>query len=106
MSNGETYRRFIAPVVLIIIAYVGYIFVDVLIKTTPGFSDNGWYIYGAMITAIVFFIIYDWLQYLDDNPFEITIKFANILIGVVYTLFKNSWCKYEITDNFEQPSSN
>jgi hypothetical protein len=52
----------ILPIVLIIVAFIGYVIVKALAKAEPEFGEYGWYLYGLMIFAIGSFMVYSWLQ--------------------------------------------
>lgn len=67
MSENKLFRAIGLPIALLIIAYIGYVTVDALIKATPGFADSGWYIYTALISAIVFIIGYNWYDLIRSN---------------------------------------
>lgn len=50
------------PIILIIALYIAYILVSSLSEITPGFGSVGWYIFGAMVSAVVIFISFAWLK--------------------------------------------
>ena len=61
--NGSTISRLLVlPIVLIIIAFVGFVIVKTLVDIEPEFGNTGWEIYGTTILAIIAFIAYSWLQ--------------------------------------------
>ena len=52
----------IMPVVLIIVLYIAYVLVSSLSEITPGFGNIGWYVFGAIVSAVVIFISFAWLE--------------------------------------------
>ena len=45
------------PIVLIVVAFIGFIVVKALVDIEPEFGNIGWGIYGTTISAIILFII-------------------------------------------------
>ena len=43
-------------IILIFGAYIAYVLIDALTKTSPGFSQYGWPILAAIVAAIILFI--------------------------------------------------
>ena len=55
-------KLIVLPIALIIVLYIAYILVSSLTEITPEFGDVGWYIFGAMVSAVVIFIGVAWLK--------------------------------------------
>jgi hypothetical protein len=50
------------PIVLILVAFIGFIIVKALVDVEPEFGTVGWGIYGTTVSAITLFTAYSWLQ--------------------------------------------